>query len=289
MAEKDLEIMLKRDYLTGCCDGNIKHKIIYGLLVFFLSFIFYQKTYASSYKQSYVPRKDSALESTNPAVEGKPWSWVVALSGGPAWNNAGETQAFFVQPMVAEAYIANKRSEVLATGELFLGAQHQLMNGLSGQLGVVVAASDDAKLQGDIWNDANPNFDNFRYRYNISHWHTGAKAKLMFERYSLIQPYVSGSIGAGFNRAHDFKIIPKIFEQLPMPPFSSHKETSFTYTVGAGLQKTFNSHWQIGMGYEFADWGSSRLGRAAEQTRGTGLQLSQLYASQIQFSIGFVG
>jgi len=62
-----------------------------------------------------------------------------------------------------------------------------------------------------------------------------------------------------------------------MPNFASNTTTAFTYTLGVGVERHLNQHWQVGMGYEFADWGHSKLDRAAGQTMGTGLSINHLY------------
>jgi len=69
-----------------------------------------------------------------------------------------------------------------------------------------------------------------------------------------------------FNHAYSFNNTPTIFEALPNANFSSNTETAFTYTLGAGVQRVINQHWQVGIGYEFADWGKSKLSRAPVQT-----------------------
>ena len=104
----------------------------------------------------------------------------------------------------------------------------------------------------------------------------------------MVQPYVSGSLGVGFNRAHDFTITPKIFEEVPAPNFTDNRTTAFTYTLGIGVQKALTTNWQAGIGYEFANWGKSQLGRAPGQTLNSGLHLSHLYTNQLQFSLSYV-
>ncbi|HHX3357169.1 TPA: outer membrane protein, partial [Legionella anisa] len=95
-------------------------------------------------------------------------------------------------------------------------------------------------------------------------------------------------VGVGFNRAHDFTNTPLIFEALPNPDFADHTKTAFTYTLGAGVQKALNDHWQIGAGYEFADWGKSELGRAFGQTMNSGLALNHLYTNGVLFNLTYV-
>lgn len=72
-----------------------------------------------------------------------------------------------------------------------------------------------------------------------------------------------------------------------MSNFASNTTTAFTYTLGAGVQRHLNPHWQVGIGYEFSDWGSSQLNRASGQTLNSGLLLSHLYTNELLFNLTY--
>lgn len=213
--------------------------------------------------------------------------YIVTLSVGPIWENGGETQTFYVSPFIQKTYAANQSTQTLFDGELFLGIEKPLLFDLEGQLGLAVAATSNAKLSGDIWDDADPLFNNFNYTYNIQHTHIAAKGKLLGEFRGIFKPYVSGSLGIGFNQSRDFNIVPTIFPAIPAPNFTSNMTTAFTYTLGLGLQRAINTHWRASVGYEFADWGKSQLGMAPDQTLGGGISLNHLYTNGIQFSLSY--
>ncbi|MCX7090622.1 MAG: outer membrane beta-barrel protein [Legionellales bacterium] len=166
--------------------------------------------------------------------------------------------------------------------------QRTLNAQFTGQFGLALAASSNANLNGDIWQDADPDFNNFSYKYQVSHTHVAVKGKLLVDVGQVVKPYVSGSLGVGFNRAHNFTITPKLFQQIAPLAFQSNTTTSFTYTLGAGIQKSLNEHWQAGLGYEFADWGNSQLARATGQSLNSGLSLSNLYTNSLQFSVSYI-
>lgn len=216
-------------------------------------------------------------------------SWVTTFSMGPVWENGGRTQSFFLTPGIVKTYTANRFTHTLFDGEVFVGQQKNLSESLQGQLGLAVGATSNAILSGHIWDDADLQFDNFVYRYKTQHTYIALKGKLLADMNYWLTPWVSASLGVGFNRAHDFSNTPLIFEALANPNFSSHTKTAFAYTVGVGVQKALTSHWQIGVGYEFADWGQSRLGRAAGQTLNSGLGLNHLYTHGVLFNLSFLG
>lgn len=223
-----------------------------------------------------------------PVTHDSSWAGLVSLSGGPSWTNPGQNQSFFLQQDLQKAYIKNDKSQTLASAELFLGLQKLINPSLKWQIGAAIAGSSNARLAGDIWEDADPNFNNYFYTYKINHRHLALKSNLVFEMSPWAQPYISASIGAAKNRAHDFMITPKIEEEVPAPNFSSHSTTAFTYTVGLGVQKNMTEHVAFGIGYEFSDWGKSNLGSAPQQTLNKGLILNHLYTNQLKFTLSYV-
>ena len=231
----------------------------------------------------------SALAGTmGPVTAQSAWTWIGSFSAGPVWESAGNTQTFYLTPDIEKAYVAHKSSNALFDGEVFLGAQKALTQTLQGQLGLAVGFTSNARLGGVIWDDVDPLFENFTYNYKIQHTHVAVKGKLLADTGFWLIPWVSGSLGIGFNDAHGFHSTPAIFEALPTPDFSSHTQTALTYAVGAGVQKALNAHWQIGVGYEFADWGKSQLGRASEQTLNGGLALNHLYTNGVLLNLTYL-
>lgn len=218
----------------------------------------------------------------------KDWTWVGSIAAGPVWVRGGETQTFFLAPDIEKTYVARKSTNAVASGELFVGLQKSLTSQWLGQLGLAAATTGNAKLNGVIWDDADPQFDNHSYQYKIRNSRIAIKGKLLLDKGYWVLPWVSASAGVGFNRAHDFTNTPLIFEALPNANFTNHTKTAFTYTLGAGVQKSISEHWQFGVGYEFADWGKSQLGRAAEQTQNTGLTLNHLYANGVLFNLTYI-
>ncbi|CAM2812632.1 outer membrane protein [Legionella worsleiensis] len=216
------------------------------------------------------------------------WTWVGSVSAGAAWAGAGETQTFYLTPDIEKTYVATKTTNALASGEVFWGVQKALSSSWLGQLGLAAAAYDNTQLQGVIWDDADPEFDNYSYQYKISSARIAIKSKLLLNKGYWVMPWVSASIGAGFNHANDYTNTPLIFEAITNPNFTNQIKTTFTYTLGAGIQKTLNNHWQIGVGYEFADWGKSELGRAFDQSLNTGLTLNHLYTNGVLLNLTYV-
>jgi opacity protein-like surface antigen len=237
------------------------------------------------------PRTSSTHESdthTTLASASSPWAKVITLSGGPAWSKNNTSQTFYLQPDIEKTYAAKSTTSTIGTGELFLGLQRPINHRVEGQLGIALAGGGNVNFNGNVWEDADPNFNNYTYAYRLNHMHVALKGKLIGVTETSIRPYVSASLGAGFNHAYKFSINPKIFPEVPAPAFGNNTESAFTYTLGLGIQKIIDTHWQAGVGYEFADWGQYRLARAPGQTLNGGLSLNHLYINELLFNVTYV-
>ena len=230
----------------------------------------------------------SVAGTMGPVEIQKSWTWVGAISAGPVWDSGGQTQTFYLIPSIIKTYVASNATHALADGEIFVGIQKNLPKALLGQLGIAAAVTSNAKLSGNIWDDTDSTFNNYSYSYQTQHIHVALKGKLLADRGYWLIPWVSASLGVGFNDAYDFQNTPLISQAVTMPNFASNTETSFTYTLGVGLQKVLNPHWQAGVGYEFADWGSSQLNRASGQTLNSGLSLNHLYTNGVLFNLTYL-
>ena len=215
-------------------------------------------------------------------------SYVISLSIGPGWENAGEAQTLNLAPDITKTYTANKPTNTLPTGELFLGIKNTLSKQLEGQIGLAVVETGHAILSGDIWDDADPAFNNYTYRYKVNHTAVSLKGKLLGHWHLPVTPWISTSLGVGFNRAYGFSNVPTLYAAVQSPNFTSKTTTAFTYTFGIGIQRQLAPHWQVGAGYEFSDWGRSQLGPAAGASSHQGLSLPHLYTNSILFNLTYI-
>lgn len=214
--------------------------------------------------------------------------YVVGLSAGPTWIAGNKTQTINLEPDVIKTYTGHNKDNTFATGEFFLGWQKAVCpfsQSFVGQLGVSVVAAGNAELNGSIWEDADPAFDNYSYLYKVNHTHVALKGRLVGAYDTIVEPYVSASVGVGYNHAYDFQINPYITEEVPAPAFKSNATTTFTYTLGIGIQKALSSSWQAAIGYEFSDWGQVKLSPATGQVTNQSLTLSHLYGNELQISL----
>ena len=229
--------------------------------------------------------EEAAIQS---AVGPDPTKWVGTFSIGPTWAAAGEQQTFNLTPAIEKTYTANRNMNTLTAGEVFVGVQKNLPANIYGHFGLTGGMDSQVGLSGNIWDDADPAFDNYTYSYNIQHAYVGLKGKFFKDFDCYVLPWFSAGVGVGFNSSHAFSNQPLINEALPNNNFGDHTQATVTYTIGFGAQRILAEHWQVGLGYEFSDWGQSLLGKADGQTINSGLTLSHLYTNGIMFNLTYV-
>lgn len=214
----------------------------------------------------------------------------LSLNGGI--GSQGSTETFFLQPDVQKSYVPSGSKPTVFFAELFGGVQNPVDFGYETQffwqLGLALAYSTNLQFKGTILEDANPIFENYSYKYDVTHSHFALKSKLFYAMNDVMDLYLSAGIGASYNQAGSFRISPLIFEEVPAPFFSRQSTTSSYYSIGVGAQYDINECWQWGLGYEFSGWGKSQLGRAPGQTVGAGLQVNNLYMNSINLNFTYV-
>lgn len=56
------------------------------------------------------------------------WTWVSSLSVGPFWENAGQTQTFYLAPNIIKTYTASDAIHAFVEANVFTGIQKNYLN-----------------------------------------------------------------------------------------------------------------------------------------------------------------
>lgn len=214
---------------------------------------------------------------------------VITYSAGPAWYMLPSKQVLNLDAETINAYVFNSSSRPLFNNELFFGIQKLLSSKFKGQIGLAINQTSNARIGGEVWQENDPDFANFNYKYYVAHAALTLKGKLLLTHFrNNLQPYLAASAGVASNRAFAFNQIPKISEAVVAYNFSQHTINTFTYTAEAGVQKQITPNWVLGIGYEFADLGKSKLGQANEGIGVVAPYLNHLFINQLQVNISYL-
>ncbi|MGL6029728.1 MAG: outer membrane protein [Legionella sp.] len=224
---------------------------------------------------------DALFDEGTPIV----WNPIITVNAGASWASPGQNQYLYpFSPPNNYYYSHDSHSSAMATGGVFFGLQRFVYPGVIGQLGLGAAGVTDADVSGMLSVNSVPDVGS--YSYKVNHARVELKGKLIATCYQTLQPFVSGSVGVGFNQSHDYQ--PTFIPGLAYKPwFETNSTVAFAYTVGLGVQTMLDAHWQVGAGYEFADLGKSYLG-SSDALLSQGQGLTHFYTNSAVFSLSYL-
>ena len=102
------------------------------------------------------------------------------------------------------------------------------------------------------------------------------------------RPYIFLGLGAAYNTASNYRAY------VPFPNLTRQYQnkgvTSFTYSVGFGIDADITKNIRLGVGYRFSDYGKNQLGQAnifGNQVAGT-LSQKDLYINTVLVQLSYV-
>ncbi|MDI1353185.1 MAG: hypothetical protein PSV35_10540 [bacterium] len=216
------------------------------------------------------------------------WGSIITASGGIALASPGQNQYLYPYPNpYYEHAMYNSKTRVSGTGEIFFGLQRSVNNAILGELGLGVAAMSDATVTGiiDIVNAG----QQYSYSYKVHHARIELKGRLIADNWlRSMQPYLSGSFGVGYNGSHDYEPVVSFVPLYSYPWYASNTALALSYTLGIGVQTKITPHWQVGVGYQFADLGKSYLNNVANDTTvSEGLRMAHLYTNEFLLNVSY--
>ena len=202
----------------------------------------------------------------------------------------GQAQTLSLLPPFKNYYTNTNHSTTVADAGAFIGVERKFNDRLWAQLGLSAYVDAQLSPEGHVWLFTSPAFDVLSYRYNVHHTRVMAEGKFLttFSQYQAFHPYVSWGVGAAFNQAQNYQVKALIPGAALTLPFANHRQTSFTWGVGAGVDYAVNSHARIGMGYQFADLGGVSLGQTPAAISTQTLSFPHLYSNQLRFQFTFI-
>ena len=191
--------------------------------------------------------------------------FVGTLSGGVAFSSEiNETDSVTFGEIDTETYRYRAEEDTETRGVFggLLGVEMRVMRHLSWQSGVAYYQTTPFSARGDVTVNANndPEFSPpYDYTYEVTTRQLLWENKVLWQWKKRYYPYLLVGIGAAFNSTSDF-ITHHPQEQPFVPTFDGRNTTSFTYSLGLGLDYAITQHMRLGLGYRFADLCKAGLG-----------------------------
>lgn len=147
--------------------------------------------------------------------------------------------------------------------------------------------SGDFNQKGKVYQYSNPDFYNLNYDYKIQIQQLMCEGKFLTTFNTIYHPYLSGGIGASFNRSHKYHETPIHSYAVADYPFASLTQSNFAYSAGVGLDIEISSKWRVGGGYEYSNLGTVKLGNSPAQITSEHVSSGIINASKVLIQVSY--
>jgi opacity protein-like surface antigen len=218
-------------------------------------------------------------------------TWLPIFSGNVGVlviSNVGESKTFPIRnPVTEERYVykPHHKTKTQFFAGIFVGFEKDLLNNFSIQCGLSYNQSANFKTRGTFTQGADIRSENrYFYHYKTRIRQLLVQAKLFYNGYCNLRPYVSLGLGASFNQAYNYATsVPPFLTFTRM--YHGHKTTPFAYNIGLGVDFDVTGWLRVGIGYFFSDYGKAGLGRASID----GIRVKGTLSQQHLYSNAFFG
>jgi opacity protein-like surface antigen len=214
-------------------------------------------------------------------------NYVIALGGGYAFgSDIGRSQYFPIEnPDTDEFYYyaVNNNTKIKSLVDLFLGKEWMLSSPWALQVGVDFSQIRAFPVSGTLSQGIDTtSADQYSYSYSLLTRQLLAEGKLLYQLKDRYYPYFLLGLGAAFNKEYNYSAAVPSFTAFTRQ-YNNNAQTSFSYSVGFGIDATLIQNWRIGIGYRFSDIGKASLSPATINGVNVGGTLSQnhVYLSEV--------
>lgn len=166
-------------------------------------------------------------------------------------------------------YHPNHSSRTTCKAGGFIGEEYSFNRIIAWQFGLGLYQVASSSINGEETQAPTDNLNaiNFwNYHYKRSSRQLLFENKLLFTMHARYHPYLLAGFGESFNHAYAFHVTAKNSGEVATAIFADHKNQSFIYTIGAGLDIDVYKKIRIGVGYRFANLGKYDLGKGTLDT-----------------------
>ena len=191
---------------------------------------------------------------------------VISLRGGVDLAEVGETQhiTIYQYDPNPNKFTVTDNWETKAVWSGFLGIEFLITpsGNYHWQTGIAYYQTDDFKVKGLVEPYSNPWIVDLNFDYTVNNQRIMFENKFIADLNQRFSLYLLGGIGAAINKASAFYETAR--DPLVIPDyaayFADHTESSFSYSVGLGVEATIIGDLRASLGYQYSDLGEVSLG-----------------------------
>lgn len=219
---------------------------------------------------------------------------VFAIGGGVAYatQGIGQSQFFPIHNPNTDQfynYAANSSEQTQYLFNAYLGNEWMLPRNFAAQLGVDFTQNTHFNGGGVLTQGADVHSQSqANYSFDIVTRQLLLEGRLYYH-YSLMHPYVLLGAGWAFNSATNYSTTFP-FNLTFTRDYNSHYTSAFSYSVGVGVEFQLATSVRLGVGYRYANLGTSSLGKSSVNSIPVGGTLSSkphIYANELMAQLTF--
>lgn len=188
--------------------------------------------------------------------------WDLGLGAGVNFQNVDDV-SIATEPFWPNDYYTADNVDANAIFSAFVGyrleTDNEFLTAYSLRLNYLYGLS--SEVSGNILQYSLPEFNNYDYQYDVQSQALFAQLKIDLYEFANISPFISGGIGAAWNRFSDYSetakdnITPRV-----SPDYSNNTQSDFAFILGAGLDYEIDEDWFLLLEYNYADFGGITFG-----------------------------
>ena len=196
----------------------------------------------------------------------KAWHPVISIDMGTATSSDIGQSASFPSSNSSTSefynYSANEPTQTSGLLEGFIGGEVNLQPNWAIQAGLDYTQPAPFFARGNLTQGADVSSENhYIYHYSILTRQLLAEGKLFYVYKEHYRPYLLLGMGAAFNKAYDYYTNASPYLTFTRM-YANQTSTSFSYSVGLGIDFDITKQIRLGVGYRFANLGKIELGNA---------------------------
>ncbi len=205
------------------------------------------------------------------------WNYIITLGAGQIRSTDTGNTAYFPASQPGARFYSYTPKQTLQRALLidgFIGIQGMILPNWFLQLGLDYAQPGTSfKAEGYVSQGiAGGATQTSTYKYSVLGRQLLFEGKFLATIGDVLHPYLLAGLGGSFNKAYNYRTnVNTPFTRV----YLNRTQTSFSYTVGAGIDLDVTNRMRIGIGYRFADLGAFKLGQASVNHANVSGTLSQ--------------
>lgn len=216
---------------------------------------------------------------------------LISLRGGVDIADVGEDTNVLLYPTLIRpnAYKVNSDTQTNGVWGAFVGVDIilDIAQLYRWQTGISYYQTQLFDVDGIVYEYMDPEAGNLGFNYSVRNQRVLFENKFLRKINNIFNFYFLVSLGANFNKASGYNEVSIEPTSLVNPYFEENTATSFSYSLGLGVDLNLAKAWSLSLGYQFSDLGKIALDTFENQVTDDHIQSSSTNTQEILLALTY--